>query len=263
MDFVSIIGMVFGLGCILVAQALEGGNVQSLIQLTAFLIVAGGTVGAVVASFPLDVLISGMEMCKKSFAADNIDFNKIIQEILGYATKARKEGVIILEKEAKNASDPLLTVGLEAVSDGADPVLVRDLMETRLSQLEDKVMKAAKVWEAGGGYSPTFGIIGAVMGLIQVMQNLSDPSKLGAGIAVAFVATIYGLIMANLIFLPLATKIKFKSAKEFLAKQIMIEGILSIQAGESPALIERKLQAFLMDKKAAAQAAAKPATVKA
>jgi len=265
MDFVSIIGIVFGIGCMLIAQALEGGNVQSLIQLTAFMIVAGGTAGAVISSFPVDILLSGIEMAKKSFAADNVNFNKIIEEILGYATKARKEGVIILEKEAKNASDPLLKTGLEAVSDGADPVLVRDLMETQLSQLEDKVMKAAKVWEAGGGYAPTFGIIGAVMGLIQVMQNLSDPSKLGAGIAVAFVATIYGLVIANVLLLPLATKIKFKSAKEFLAKQIMIEGILSIQAGESPALIERKLHAFIMDKKAATdgQGAAKPATAKA
>jgi chemotaxis protein MotA len=137
-------------------------------------------------------------------------------------------------------------------------------METQLGQLEDKVAKGAKVLEAGGGYSPTFGIIGAVMGLIQVMQNLSDPSKLGAGIAVAFVATIYGLIIANLILLPLATKIKFKSAKEFLAKQIMIEGILSIQSGESPALIERKLRAFLMDQNTKGeQRAAKPAAVKA
>lgn len=263
MDFITIVGMVFGIGSILVAQALEGGSVQSLIQITAFMIVGGGTVGAVVASFPLDVLLIAMNMTKKAFAPDNINFYKVIEEILGYATKARKEGVIVLEKEAKNASDDIMKTGLEAVSDGADPVLVRDLLETQLSQLEDKITKAVKVWEAGGGYSPTFGIIGAVMGLIQVMQNLSDPSKLGAGIAVAFVATVYGLVMANLIFLPLSTKIKFKCAKELLAKEIMIEGILSIQAGESPALIERKLQAFLLEKTADKQGAAKQATAKA
>ncbi|OGH95904.1 MAG: flagellar motor protein MotA, partial [Candidatus Melainabacteria bacterium GWF2_32_7] len=179
-------------------------------------------------------------------------------EIVGYAMKARKEGVIVLEKEARNASDPLMKLGLEAVSDGADPVLVRDLMETQLFQLEERVTRAAKVWESAGGYSPTIGIIGAVLGLIQVMQNLADPSKLGAGIAVAFVATVYGVGAANLILIPLGSKIKFKSKQDFLAKEIMIEGILSIQAGESPALIERKLQAFLLDKKDN-QVAAKPA----
>jgi len=262
MDFLFIIGMVFGIGCILMAQAIEGGSVQSLLQITAFMIVAGGTAGAVIASFPLDVLLTAFEMLKKAFAPDNVNYNKVIEEIIGYAMKARKEGVIVLEKEAKNASDPLMKMGLEAVSDGADPVLVRDLLETQLSQIEDKITKGAKVWESGGGYSPTFGIIGAVMGLIQVMQNLSDPSKLGAGIAVAFVATIYGLVIANLILLPLATKIKFKSAKELLAKQIIIEGILSIQAGESPALIERKLQAFL-ETKADKQDAAKQLAAKA
>ena len=133
-------------------------------------------------------------------------------------------------------------------------------MEAQLSQMEEKVEANAKVWESAGAFSPTFGIIGAVMGLIQVMQNLSDPSKLGAGIAVAFVATIYGLIIANLIVLPISSKIKFKSKEIFLSKQIMVEGILSIQAGESPALIERKLQAFILESsEPAAQGEAKEA----
>ena len=182
------------------------------------------------------------------------DYNSLVTEIGGFATKARKEGIIALEKEANNASDDMLALGLGAVADGTDPTLVRDMMENQLTQLEAKVMNAAKVYESFGGYSPTLGIIGAVMGLIQVMQNLSDPSKLGAGIAVAFVATIYGLFAANLVMIPLGTRIKFIYQRVFLYKEMIIEGVLSIQAGESPVLIERKLRSFILEDKKEAQA---------
>lgn len=249
MDLTSIFGVIFGIACILIGQAMEGGSFLDLVQITAAFIVFGGTAGAVILSFPGEDLMASLKALQLVFFGGNVDFEKIITELIGYATKARKEGVIVLEKEAKNASDPLLKSGLEAVSDGADPVLVRDLMETQLSQLEEQATRAGKVWESAGGFCPTVGIVGAVLGLIQVMKNLADPSSLGAGIAVAFVATVYGVGAANLIFIPLSTKIKFKSKKLFLAKEMMIEGILSIQAGESPALIERKLQSFIIDKK--------------
>jgi len=247
MDLTSLIGPIAGLTLIMLAYAMEGGTIGSLIQITAAMIVFGGTFGAVIFSFSQEQLLSAMKATKRVFFNQHVDQKEIITEIVRYATKARKEGVIVLEKEAKNASDPLIKLGLEAVSDGADPSLVRDLMETQLAQMEASSLSDMKVWEAAGAYSPTFGIIGAVMGLIQVMKNLSDPSALGAGIAVAFVATIYGLIGANLVFIPINTKIKNKDHHVFLAKQMMIEGILSIQAGESPALIERKLQAFILE----------------
>ena len=158
-----------------------------------------------------------------------------------------KQGIIALEKEANNASDSLLTLGLGAVADGTDPTLVREMMENQIEQLENYVHNAAKVYESFGGYSPTLGIIGAVLGLIQVMQNLSDPSKLGAGIAVAFVATIYGLFAANLVMIPLGTRIKFIYQDVLLYKNMILEGVLSIQAGESPVLIERKLRSFVLE----------------
>lgn len=247
MDIFGILGIVVGMAFILVAQALEGGNIGQLTQPTAAMIVFGGTAGAVIASFPAGDLKVAAGLMKDIIFPPSVDFQKLIAEIVGYAQKARKEGVIVLEKEAKNASDILLTMGLEAVSDGADPSLVQGMMENQITQLEEKVGKGSKVLEAGGGYSPTFGIIGAVMGLIQVMQNLSDPSKLGAGIAVAFVATVYGLFLANLILLPFASRIKFSYQKIFTAKELMLEGVLAIQAGESPALIERKLQSFILN----------------
>lgn len=248
MDIFAAIGTLMGVGFILAAQAIEGGNVGQLLQLTAAMIVFGGTAGAVVASFPTADLKNGVALLRAVFFPPQVNFEELISEIVGFATKARKEGVIVLEKEANKASDILLTLGLQAVADGADPSLVQGMMENQIAQLEEKVNSGSKVWEAAGGYSPTLGIIGAVMGLIQVMQNLSDPSKLGAGIAVAFVATVYGLFAANLLLLPAATRIKFNYKKVFIAKEIMLEGILAIQAGESPALIERKLQSFILMK---------------
>lgn len=246
MDIFGIVGIIVGVSFILTAQAMEGGNAGQLMQLTAAMIVFGGTTGAVISSFPVADLKNAVSLLKDVVMPPKVDFDALIVELVGFATKARKEGVIILEKEAKNASDKLLTLGLEAVSDGADPSLVQGMMENQITQLEEKVNRGAKVWESAGGYSPTLGIIGAVLGLIQVMQNLSDPSKLGAGIAVAFVATIYGLFIANLVLLPFASRIKFNYQKIFTAKEIMVEGVLAIQAGESPALIERKLQSFIL-----------------
>lgn len=246
MDIFALLGVVIGAGFILAAQAMEGGNVTQLLQLTAAMIVLGGTTGAIVGSFPPGDIKDALAALKNVISPPKVNFERLISEIVGYATKARKEGVIILEKEAKNSSDDLLRLGLEAVADGADPSLVQGMMENQINQFEEHITKASKLYESAGAYSPTFGIIGAVLGLIQVMQNLSDPSKLGAGIAVAFVATVYGLFFANLIVIPISTRIKANYQKVFLAKEIMLEGILAIQAGESPALIERKLNSYLL-----------------
>ena len=247
MDIFAVIGLFFGITMILIGQAMEGGNIGQLLQITAAFIVLGGTTGAIILSFPPKTLISAIKMLKNVFMPPKSDFNALITEIGGFATKARKEGIISLEKEAYNASDPLLTLGLGAVADGTDPTLVREMLENQIDQFEHQVNNAAKVYESFGGYSPTLGIIGAVMGLIQVMQNLSDPSKLGAGIAVAFVATIYGLFAANLVMIPLGTRIKFIFQDVMLYKNMILEGVLSIQAGESPVLIERKLRSFILE----------------
>lgn len=255
MDIFAVIGCFLGIGLILLGQAMEGGNIGQLLQITAAFIVLGGTTGAIVLSFPPKTLAAAIKMLKNVFFPPKSDFNALVTEIGGFATKARKEGIIALEKEAYNASDPLLALGLGAVADGTDPTLVREMMENQVSQEEQYVHNAAKVFESFGGYSPTLGIIGAVMGLIQVMQNLSDPSKLGAGIAVAFVATIYGLFAANLVMIPLGTRIKFIFQDVFLYKNMIIEGVLSIQAGESPVLIERKLRSFILEDSAAKEQA--------
>ena len=247
MDIFAVIGMFLGLAFILTGQAMEGGNIGQLLQITAAFIVLGGTTGAVVLSFPLPILISAGKILKDVFMPPKVDYTELISEIGTFATKARKEGIIALEKEAASAKDPLLALGLGTVADGTDPSLVRAMMENQIEQLENYVNNASKVFESFGGYSPTLGIIGAVLGLIQVMQNLSDPSKLGAGIAVAFVATIYGLFAANLVMIPISTRIKFIYQKVFTYKNMILEGVLAIQAGESPILIERKLRSYLLE----------------
>ena len=247
MDISSLIGAIIGVVSILIGQALEGGNIGQLLQITAALIVFGGTIGGVVLSFSKEDLIGAIIALQDVVLDKKVDFDETIADIIRYAVKGRKEGVIALEKDAKYASDPLLMLGLQAVSDGTDPTLVRQMLETQMTLEETQVAARAKVWESAGGYSPTIGIIGAVLGLIQVMQNLSDPSKLGAGIAVAFVATVYGVGAANLFYIPFGSKIKTKFRKELLKKEMITEGILAIQAGESPALIERKLQSFILN----------------
>lgn len=247
MDIFAVIGMFLGLGLILLGQAMEGGNIGQLLQITAFFIVIGGTTGAIVLSFPMPMIVSALKMLKNVYFPPKTNFEALITELGGFAQKARKEGIIALEKEANTASDSLMSLGLGAVADGTDPTLVREMMENQIERLEAHVNGCAKVFESFGGYSPTLGIIGAVMGLIQVMQNLSDPSKLGAGIAVAFVATIYGLFAANLIMIPLSSRIKFIFQDVFLYKNMILEGVLSIQAGESPVLIERKLRSFILE----------------
>ncbi len=254
MDIFAVISLFLGIAFILLGQAMEGGNLQQLLQITAAFIVFGGTAGAVMMSYPPAVLKKALILVKDVFMPPQVDLKALVSEIGKYAQRARKEGLIVLEKAAREASDPILKLGLEAVADGADPTLVQGMMENQISQQQLEVANAAKVYEAAGGYSPTLGIIGAVLGLIQVMQNLSDPASLGAGIAVAFVATIYGLFAANLVLIPLGTRIKMIYEKIFLAKEMMVEGVLAIQAGESPALIERKLQAFILDENAASKA---------
>lgn len=246
MDIVALVGAVAGIAFILIGQMLEGGNINQLIQVTAAFIVFGGTFGAVVLSFPANVLMDALKSIKTVFFSTKTDYNTIIQKIISYAQKARKEGVISLEQDAKSEPNEFMKFGLELVSDGTDPKLVKEMLENKMTQEEARDTGASKVWESAGGFSPTIGIIGAVLGLIQVMQNLSDPSKLGAGIAVAFVATVYGVGFANLISIPMSTNLKFKSKEAMVVKEMVLEGILAIQAGESPALIERKLQTYLL-----------------
>ena len=225
---------------------MEGGQISSLIQVTAAAIVFGGTLGAGIASAPFSDTINLWKVTMKAFFRPSYDMGPIIGKFVGYAEKVRREGLLVLEEDASQETDAFLRNGLQLVIDGNDTDLVKDILATELRYVEMRHHRGAAYFENLGGFGPTFGIIGTVMGLITVLANLGgDVAALGASVAVAFVATLYGVVSANAVFLPLANKLKVASAEEALMREIMIEGILSIQAGDNPRIVQEKLSAFL------------------
>ncbi|PWB39849.1 MAG: flagellar motor protein [Rhodocyclales bacterium] len=246
MDVISIIGLVVGLAAILGGQWLEGGHLSSLVQPTAFVIVMGGTFGAVMLQSPFATFMQGMAMARWVFAPPVLGQRELIDRIMEWSHTARREGLLALEGYLAELNDPFLRKGLQLLVDGAEPDRVREVLEVEIAAQEDQMKLAAKVWESAGGYAPTIGILGAVMGLIHVMENLSDPSKLGAGIAVAFVATIYGVGSANLIFLPIAKKLLAHVARLTLVRDMYVDGLIGVASGDNPRIIESRLQGYLV-----------------
>ncbi len=244
MDLATVIGLALGFGAVFGGAVLEGVHLSALMAPTAAMIVLGGTFGAVFISFPLKACIKAFKDVKIAFLPPKVDPGEVVKDIIGYATKARRNGLISLEQEAQNASDPFIKKGISLVVDGIDPQKLRETLEAEIMAFEDHQKHSVEFYEAAGGYAPTIGIIGAVLGLIHVMGNLSDTSKLGAGIATAFVATIYGLMTANIICLPIAAKLKIRMKEEVLRRVMIVEGLIAIQNGENPHFIEQKLKAF-------------------
>ena len=244
MDLTSLIGIILGILAVFGGAVMEGIEITAILQPTAFIIVAGGTAGATLLHATQHDLMTAIKDLKVIFMGVPEKPDEISKLLVDLALKARKEGILALQADIGGISDPFLRKGLELMTDGTDPQLLRDLLETELGFYEEEVTHAGKVFESAGGYFPTVGIIGAVLGLIHVMGNLNDPSKLGSGIAVAFVATVYGVGLANLAFIPMGAKLKSKRKTTIMTREMMIEGILSIQAGESPNFISEKLKVF-------------------
>lgn len=248
MDLSSIIGIVLGFASILLGFMLEGGEFTALLAETAAIIVFGGTFGATILSFPMADIKQVPALMKIVFKEKQYNISELIVTLTGFAEKARREGLLCLERETTAIDDEFLRQGIQLVVDGTDPALVRDILETQIDFTEQRHKVGADIFETAGGYSPTLGIIGTVMGLIHVLGNLSDPESLGPSIAVAFIATLYGVCFANLLYLPIGHKLKLKSKKERFMKEIALEGILSIQAGDNPSIVKEKLRAFLSAK---------------
>jgi len=244
-EITTIVGLVVALSAILGGQMLEGGHIGTLMQLTAFIIVIGGTLGAVMIQYSLPVFLLGMKLISWAFVPPRIVLEDIIDQITNWGNTARRGGLLSLEPMLMEMNDPFMKKGLQMLVDGAEPEKLREALEVEMDAYDEHYRLAAKVWESAGGYSPTIGIIGAVMGLIHVMENLSDPSKLGAGIAVAFVATIYGVGSANLFFLPVSSKVKSIIGKEMIKRQMVVDGLVAIANGENPRLIETRLRGFI------------------
>lgn len=260
MDLASVVGILLAVSAILLGQVLEGGHPSSIMQLTAAIIVFGGTIGAVLVNFTMADFMRGVKMAKNAFIEKKIELGKTLDELVDLAALSRREGLIALEAKIAEVKDPFLARTLEHAVDGVSAADLRNLMEADLALEEKTELTAASVFEAGGGYAPTVGILGAVLGLIHVMENLDDPSKLGPGIAVAFVATVYGVGSANLLFLPIANKLKRKIHLEGLKKEMIVDGVCAIIEGVNSSVLKKRLHSYVAQ---SGGHAAKPAETKA
>jgi len=249
MDRATGLGLLIGFGGILVGNWIEGGHIESLMQFTAGVIVLSGTLGAVMVSNTKENLLLAFEMFKKAFKEPSqSDVENTIKDIVNCTRIVKKESVVSLESQISRFKDPFFRKILKNVIDGIDAEIIRDIFETEIETEEEKLIAASKVWVDAGGFSPTIGIIGAVLGLIHVMGNLSDTSKLGGGIAVAFVATVYGVSFANLFFLPIGNKLKKRAQETIKSRRIVLEGALLINSGLSALVVEQKVRAYLDQK---------------
>lgn len=247
MDIAAWSGLLLG-PVLIIWGITDNGAIGSFIDVPSLLIVVGGTLAAVLINYPLENLKGLVNITKKVFMNKGQRPQEVISVLVLFAEKARREGLLALESEAQQVDDDFLQKGIQLVVDGTDPELVRSILETELSFLEDRHAAGYSMYEAAGALAPAFGMIGTLIGLINMLVNLSDPSAIGPGMAVALITTFYGALLANLFFIPMAGKLKVRSEEEVLIKQIMIEGILSVQAGENPRIVEEKMKAFLAPK---------------
>jgi chemotaxis protein MotA len=248
-DIASLAGVLVGLGGIAAGLILDGGKLRDVVQTNAALIVFGGTLGAVMLTTPLDVLLRAAKRLTTIFVNRTESTGALIEEIIGYAVQARKQGIISLEQQAAAVRNPFLKKALNLAVDGIDMSQIRNIMELEISIMERKLEAEAKVFEAAGGYAPTIGIIGAVLGLMQVMKDLSNIDAVGRGIAAAFVATVYGVASANLLLLPAGNKLRSRISEMAHQQEAILEGVLCIVEGMNPKLIRSKLDAFEPEKK--------------
>jgi chemotaxis protein MotA len=247
MDILSIAGVLVGVGAILLGIMLDGGDISSLINVPALVIVFGGTLGATLLQFPLVVFVRSMKMLSWVIKSKEMNLSAQIDKVVYWSLLARKEGLLGLDNALPDEKDLFIKKALQLLVDGNDPDAIRDILELDMYSKENMGLQAAGLYEAMGGYAPTIGILGAVMGLIHVMQNLTNPELLGQGIATAFVATIYGVGSANLIFLPVANKLKNHVLALTQSREMLVEGIIAIAEGENPRNIKLRLDGYLHD----------------
>lgn len=245
MDFASLFGVLLAWGALFVALILEGGDLRSLIHLPAAILVFGGTLGAGIMSFRSNQLVSIPSLLRKVFSEQRQDVADIVLMLTRFADKARRSGLLSMERDVDQIEDSFLKQGLQLVMDGTDPEIIREILTTDLQFEVMRHRNEESIFTTLGGFAPTLGIIGTVMGLIHMLSNLNDPGKMGPLIAGAFIATLYGVASANLVFLPISNKLRAIASEEHLVHEIILEGVLSIQAGNSPRVVEEKLKAFL------------------
>lgn len=245
MDLLSILGVILAFAALLGGTLLEGGTLGSLINVPAAVIVIGGTLAAITLQTSMPVLRRSLVLLSWVFSPPRVSMNDGVEKVVNWSMKSRKDGILGLESSTESESEPFAQKGLQLLVDGVEPEMIRTMLETDLESREQRDMEAARVFEAMGGYAPTIGIIGAVMGLIQVMTNLEDPASVGTGIATAFVATIYGIALANLLCFPVASKLRSIIRHRSRYQEMMIDGLLAVLEGENPRTIEFRLKGFM------------------
>ncbi|GIO88512.1 motility protein A [Paenibacillus faecis] len=244
MDIATILGIIIGLAALIGGFLWEGGELGGLMQIASAVIVLGGTLAAVMVSYPLAKLKTVPRALALAFTSRKEDTTELIEELVGMSTIARREGVLALEQKAAEHQNPFLKESIQLVVDGTEQSMVKQIMDLEIDAIQHKYEGYAKIFESAGGYAPTMGIIGTVMGLIHVLGSLSEPTALGPSIALAFTATLYGVASANLIFLPIASKLKDRGEEEVARMEMMLEGVLSLQNGDHPILVRRKLESY-------------------
>ncbi len=250
MDIATIAGLVVSFACVIVGTLLSGGVLSSYLQLASAIIVFGGTLGATIMSYPLNVTITVLSKASlKAFKNVKIDYLKTIDKIIDLASIARKDGLLSLEKKLPELKDSFLEKGLQLAVDGLDSNKILEIMESEIEELESRHSKAINWLMTAGGYSPTFGMVGTVLGLIIALANMSTPEALGPAVAAAFLTTLYGILIANLFFIPVSKKLGIKSELEIKEKQLMLKGILAIQSGANPRIIKEELLVFVKENK--------------
>jgi chemotaxis protein MotA len=246
MDISTIVGLIAGVGTIFLVLNMDGGSIAELFaHPSAIILIIGGSLSATIITTPLKIVVQLPKYMIQAFTTKKFDVRETIELLTKLADRARREGLLALEEDSKKIQDKFLQKGIMMVVDGVDSEQVEAIMDTNIEQMKARHKAGAGFFAAAGGYAPTFGIIGTVMGLISVLKQLDNPSALGESIAAAFLATLWGLLMANLIYLPIAGKLKAKSEEETRNRYMQLEGILSIQAGENPRIVRDKLNAFL------------------
>jgi len=245
MDITSLLGLVIALVSLLGAFMLEGGTIGMLLVLTAAMIVFGGTIAATVTSFTLEDIKRVPYFTKKVFINKDPDYLGVVETLVTCADKARREGFLSLESQIEGIENKFLARGLQMVTDGTSPELTKDMLEMEIDTYETHEKIGVEIFMTAGGFGPTMGIIGTVMGMVTVLSNLSNPEELGASIAVAFLATLYGIASANILWIPFASKIKIRIEREVLLMEMVLEGVLAIQIGENPRILREKLSIFL------------------
>jgi chemotaxis protein MotA len=254
MDLITSLGLLLAWGSLIgsvIIEGIEGGsgvNVEMFVKLGPILLVFGGTIGASIVGFTKEEIMELPKVLMKAFVNKQPDYPEVIKMLVNFSRQVRRDGLLVLEKQTKNITNEFMKKGVQLLVDGVDMNHIRLIMETDIAFLKQRHGEAMEFFMKMGGFSPTLGIIGTVMGLVNMLSNLSDPSTMGPAIASAFIATLYGVSAANLLYLPVANKLKKLSAKEIVERRIMLEGLLSIQAGDNPRIIEERLLSFISPK---------------